>query len=129
MSIPEEYKQKVEFLINAICYAGCIFRKQHYDINSMRSLSYGHITPLTNCKLQHTTLDNKQNINFNLQDIFTYAANGFENFKIEGRILPQSENLANFLKFLIQPEYMPIVINELIPYLFKDENYILNITI
>ena len=34
-SIPEENKNKVEFLVNAICHAGCQHRKEHHRLNGV----------------------------------------------------------------------------------------------
>lgn len=55
-TIPEENKDKVEFLVNAICPAGCPNRKEHYRLNGLFYLNYGKQYYI-NCGIKQGTLD------------------------------------------------------------------------
>ena len=40
-TIPEELKNKTEFLVNAICPPNCPNRKEHYRLNGLSHLNFG----------------------------------------------------------------------------------------
>lgn len=107
-SIPKELRPKVEFLINAICPAGCPNRKEHYRLNGFFHLNFCknyHIT----CGIKEGTLDfdsiQKRN-NITPDEIYNqYVKKGFSNFKIEGRTLSNLELLLNIAKYMVKPNY------------------------
>jgi hypothetical protein len=107
-NIPKENRDKVEFLINAICPAGCPNRKEHYRLNGLYYLNYGKHYNIS-CGIKDNTLDYdsaKMRNNISPTDIYnTYAPLGFSNFKLEGRSLPDLEVLINIVKYMIKPEY------------------------
>lgn len=114
-SLTKEEKNKCEFLVNAICPSGCKFRKQHYDLNGMYSLTYGQPYIVSGCSISDNTLkitkDRKNNIE--PDELYNYyCKKGFFNFKLEGRTLSLYENLCNFVKYLIKPEYHFYIIND-----------------
>lgn len=118
-SIPEEYKPKTEFLINAICPPGCKTRKSHYKLNSIFSLSYGKKYALPTCEIYTNTLDPilEKGNNLSRDDIYgKYSEAGFSNFKIEGRTLTPLEISLNYAKYFIKPEYNSYIINGLNSY-------------
>lgn len=108
---PEE-KRKCEFLVNAICPSNCGFRKQHYAENGKTVLSfdgYRYAWKMANaCGIKngvnHPSVLATGN-NFSIDEIFKYERNGFSNFKLEGRTLPDSAVLGNYLYYFIKPEY------------------------
>lgn len=112
-SIPEEKKNKCEFLVNAICRPGCPIRKWHYSATGKAQLSYlrdGYIVDgWGKCTIEAPTVDPKvmftgNNLSFN--DIkFYHDELGFSNFKIEGRTLESSVIFAVYLHYLFKPEY------------------------
>lgn len=108
-SIPDESKPKVEFLVNAICHAGCQQRKEHYRLNGVHQLMNVKPYDLTGCSIDNDTLDyDSQKIRNNLspEDIYnTYVPMGFSNFKIEGRTFKNLETLLNIVKYMVKPEY------------------------
>lgn len=108
-SIPKEQKEKVEFLINAICFAGCQQRKEHYRLNGVSQLMNSKLYDITGCSINTNPLDydtRKQRNNLTPEEIYnTYIPMGFSNFKIEGRTFKNLEVLLNIVKYMIKPEY------------------------
>lgn len=116
-SIPEEKKDKCEFLCNAICPPGCPNRKEHYRLNGLYSLSYGKPYLTQDCPIEHNTLHPTQcnsHNNLSPEDILTkYAPQGFSNFKLEGRTLGMFENISNLVRYMVKPEYQFYVMDAL----------------
>lgn len=107
-SIPLNQRDKIEFLINAICPPGCPNRKNHYRLNGISHLNLGKKFNL-NCILKENTVANstihyKNNISPEEIENY-YIKNNFYNFKIEGRTLPDLEIVENFARYLIKPEH------------------------
>ena len=104
-----ENKEKTEFLVNAICPAGCPYRKNHYRLNSIQHLNYGKLYLLNECKITKNTLDTdsaRDRNNITPQEIYTtYAPMGFSNFKLEGRTLSDLEVLIGIVSYMVKPEY------------------------
>lgn len=119
-SLNQEQKNKCEFLVNAICPAGCVFRKQHYDLNGYFSLTYGQPYTMPGCSIEENTLAPNLKTRANTitpEELYNYYyKKNFNNFKLEGRTLGFSENLCNFVKYLIKPEYTFFIINEALKY-------------
>lgn len=110
-SIPEELKPKCEFLVNAICEPGCVYRKHHYYLNSVHSNSYGMPYPMGDCKIKGNNLipfHYKNNLEPN--EIFEYSEKGFINFKLEGRSFTSLEVILNLVKYMVKPEWQYAVI-------------------
>lgn len=116
--IDKNYRNKCEFLVNAICPPGCPNRKEHYRLNGLFSLNYGRYYSTQNCPIRYDTLHPMQcasHNNLTPDDIYnTYLPQGFENFKLEGRTLGVLENLCNYVKYMVKPEYQFFVINYII---------------
>lgn len=108
-SLTQEEKDKCEFLCNAICNPGCPNRKDHYRLNGIYYLNYGKPYSMEHCVIKGNTLHpltigSKNNIS--PESIFNdYVPNGFNHFKLEGRTLSITENVCNFVRYLIKPEY------------------------
>ena len=109
-SIPKEYRHKVEILVNAICPSNCKFRKQHYVETGKAHLSYlKHNYSVANyCfignEMNHPDKLGKGN-NLSFDDIKKYNEMGFQYFKLEGRTLGSGVVFANYLYYLVKPEY------------------------
>lgn len=115
--MPKELIEKTELLCNAICAPGCPYRKEHYRLNSIYNLQYGKYYPMEGCKIKYNTLhpetmQYKNNISPE-EIINKYEPAGFQYFKLEGRTLPQIENICNYVRYLVRPEYQLFVINYL----------------
>lgn len=108
--LPQEYKDKVEFLCNECCSLGCKSRKECYENVSRKSL--GEKCPDFIC----TSSDSEAGYMFSkamaspafvsISDIRdTYIPMGFKNFKIEGRSLGSALVLEMLLYYMARPEY------------------------
>lgn len=103
-------KQKVEFLCNECCFAGCRDRKKCYETVSRKNL--GENCPEHQCNAP----DADEGYRFSkamstpefigIEDIQnTYLPMGFSNFKIEGRGLGSAMILEFLLYYMTKPEY------------------------
>lgn len=102
-------KEKVEFLCNECCWAGCADRKACYENVSRKNL--GEECPDFRCSAP----DGNEGYRFSkamenpafigIDDIRnTYLPNGFSNFKIEGRSLGSALILELLLYYMTRPE-------------------------
>lgn len=126
-AIPEEYRNKCEFLCNAICPPACPNRKHHYDLNGYFSLSFGKKYSTPGCGIADGTVavrTRNYSNNISPQEIFDkYVPMGFTYFKIEGRSLPPLEVILNYSYYMVKPEYHDTFISMML----KDDNYFANI--
>lgn len=116
-NLPSELVQKSEILCNAICAPGCPYRKEHYRLNSIYNLNYGKPYTMQGCKIEKNTLHpetcNYSN-NLSPEEILTiYEPAGFQYYKLEGRTLSEIENICNYVKYMVKPEYQFYVIEYL----------------
>lgn len=97
------YADKLEILVNEICYPGCKMRKEHYRDQSEMQLSFetrsdfqcpNKSTPrvFEECKNRPAFISNEQ--------IGSYMERGYVNFKIVGRGLPLGLVKEAYLYFL-----------------------------
>ena len=109
-TLPQDQRDKLEFLCNECCWVGCRDRKVCYEAVSRRNL--GMDTSEHRC----TAPDAAQGYRFSramespsfisIEDILTrYLPQGFTNFKIEGRGLGSAIVLEFLLYYLTKPEY------------------------
>lgn len=109
-ALPEELKDKVEFLCNECCWFGCRERKLCYEVVSRRNL--GEKCPEHRC----TAPDAGEGYRFSkamtnpgfigVEDIQNiYLPMGFSNYKIEGRGLGSALILEFLLYYLTKPAY------------------------
>ena len=109
-SIPKELRSKVEILVNAICPPGCPHRKLHYSETGQAHLTYlkDRYSVAHECKIDQELNHPKrlgQGNNLSFEEIKEYHKMGFQHFKLEGRTLPSGTMFANYLYYLIKPEY------------------------
>ena len=109
LSLPNEIRPKVELLINAICGPGCLIRKHHYDLNGLEHLSFGRYYSVPECSIVENTLHPLTcgyKTHISLERIYNFfVPNGFFNFKLEGRTLPDLEVACNYAKYFIKSDY------------------------
>lgn len=108
--LPQEAKDKVEFLCNECCWFGCRDRKACYE--AVSRIALGIPDPEHHCAAPHAAEGYRfskamENPGFiSLDDIRnTYLPMGFSQFKIEGRGLGSALILEFLLYYLTRPEY------------------------
>ena len=108
--LPENEKDKMEFLCNECCWFGCRDRKACYEAVSRKNL--GLDGPEHICRAPHAregyrfSLAMKNPGFISVRDIMdTYLPMGFSNFKIEGRGLGSALVLEFILYYMTRPEY------------------------
>ena len=117
-SLPEEKKEKLEFLCNECCWFDCPERKACYENVSRRNLGEDcpeHVCASPRASRGYRFSDAMENPGFiGIRDIRErYLPNGFSQFKIEGRSLGSALLLEFLLYYLTKPEYQLKVREEL----------------
>ena len=109
-ALPQEKKDKVEFLCNECCDFGCTDRKACYENVSRKNL--GEDCPDHICRSPHAkegyrfsrAMENPGFIGLeHIRDV--YLPMGFSQFKLEGRSLGSGVLLEFLLHYLTKPEY------------------------
>ena len=129
-TIPEEYRSRCEILINPYCTPNCKRRGEHYAVlgEAQRNCSKMPIVPRpgTPNPMQKAVEFNCPNTGFNfyqamkfstflkLDDIQRYLDMGFNNFKIEGRVLSKPNVVESYVYYMVKPEYRDMVRLELL---------------
>ncbi len=124
--IPEEYRSRCEILINPYCMPNCPRRGEHYRVlgecQRKANLTVNH---RGENPLAEATEFNCPNTKFNFYQIHKYSTFvpqenlakymelGFNNFKIEGRVLNRANVLESYVYYMVKPEYRDIVRLEL----------------
>lgn len=101
----EPFADKVELLVNEICYPGCKMRKEHYRNESKAQLEYD--TQLRfQCPNKSTPRVFKECMDrpafISNEDIPAYVERGYVNFKIVGRGLPIDLVKDSYLYYLVK---------------------------
>lgn len=129
--IPEEYRGRCEILINPYCIPNCPNRGEHYkflgDLQRKSSRS-----PLAASQSVIATEEHKfamshcANTCYNFYQIHKYSTFvtrenldryielGFNNFKIEGRVLNTANVTESYVYYMVKPEYRDLVRLELL---------------
>lgn len=128
-SIPQNERDRVEILINSTCPKGCSTRVLHQAFSGKRQLEYNgdddceseefyRDCPKIKRIMQSSTSqdDTTNDIHFETnyifpQDMDNYLDKGYSHFKIQGRELAVSQILAEFMPYLIRPDFYPIAIS------------------
>lgn len=117
-SLSKEQIDKCEFLINPICGAGCPNRLQHYNLNSLFSLTYGKPYPMEQCYIQNTSFHQdtlNSTVNLSPNEIFKiYAPMGFKYFKIEGRTWSDEELAMTYVYYMVKPKHQFFILSALL---------------
>lgn len=106
--LPEEYRQRSELLINAVCYPYCPQRPQHYYLISQSALGIERNEKPFECNAMHRqfwqVLKNPNTIN--VEEIYeVYEPLGFQHFKIEGRTASVKDLIEILVYYMVKPEY------------------------
>lgn len=140
--IPQELRSRCEILINPYCNPHCPRRKEHYEVlgkcqrkcstfgtSAIKSLRRGK--PMEDPMAEAEKFD-CPNTGFNFyqitgfgafvsrEDLFgRYMDMGFNNFKIEGRVLHPANVVESYVYYMVKPEYRDIVRLALLTYVPK----------
>lgn len=113
-----QQKEKVEFLINAICSPKCPKRKDHYYLNSYSHLNYGKPYRMDACYIYEDSFFPDEKIhgnNLTYLDIKEkYVPLGFSHFKIEGRTWGPLEAVLTYCNYMVKPEYKDYVLRRVL---------------
>ena len=117
-ALAQEQKDKIEFLCNECCFAGCMARKKCYEAVSLQNLGEAnqeHIcnSPGANEGYRFSKAMKNPYFISTEQIKHQYLPLGFSNFKIEGRSLGSALILEFLLYYLTKPEYQLNVREEL----------------
>lgn len=103
----EPYAEKLEILVNEICYPNCPMRKQHYRDESRAQLENDTVSRF-NCPNKSTprvfSECMKRPAFISNEEIGSYIERGYTNFKIVGRGLPIDFVKESYLYFLVKDE-------------------------
>ena len=99
----EPYADKLEILVNEICYPGCKMRKEHYRSESQSQLEFDNRSDFR-CPNKSTPRVFKECMDrpafISNEEIGSYIERGFVNFKIVGRGLPPQLVMDSYLYYL-----------------------------
>lgn len=99
----EPYADKIEILVNEICYPGCKMRKEHYRSESLSQLEFDNRTNFR-CPNKSTPRVFKECMErpafISNEEIGSYIDRGYVNFKIVGRGLPPQLVVDSYLYYL-----------------------------
>lgn len=136
--IPQEYRSRVEILINPYCTPHCKRRKQHYEVlgecqrgfskqTTMEKMGLARNNPLIGSGADKF---NCPNTNYNFYQVThysTFVSNtdiygrylqmGYNNFKIEGRVLSRPNVVESYVYYLVKPEYRDRVRLDMLTYI------------
>ena len=129
-------KEKVELLINACCNPNCKRRKEHYASIGKEQIRYWETKKKNpNAEFKFKDFPCEQ-VRLHLYDTIKYSTHispeliyekyvpmGFENFKIEGRSVPDINVLENYVYYMARPEYKDRVRLELLLALTRGHKY------
>lgn len=112
----EPCADRIELLVNEICYPNCNLRKEHYKKESQAQLEFDPRLPFqcpnkatprvfTECMNRPAFISN--------EEIDTYIARGYVNFKIVGRGLPIDFVKDSYLYFLVKEEKVKFIRDKL----------------
>ena len=109
-TLPQDQRDKLEFLCNECCWVGCRDRKRCYENVSRKNLGEDcpdHICTAPGAGEGYRFSKAMENPSFiGVEDIRrTFLPMGFSNFKIEGRGLGSALVLEFLLYYMVRPEY------------------------
>ena len=106
------YADRVEILVNEVCYPGCPKRKEHYLQQSQMQLEYDIHTafPCPNRTTERKFSECMDRPAFiSREQIAEYVDKGFVNFKIVGRGMPLEYVKESYLYFLVKEEHREFI--------------------
>lgn len=112
----EPYADKIEILVDEICYPNCPHRADHYKDESFRQLTFdrGTVYDCPNKKTIPCFDECMKRPSFISKDeILDYAKRGYVNFKIVGRGLPFEMVVESYLYYLVKEEHKDFIKNKI----------------
>lgn len=108
----QPYADRIELLVNEVCFPECKKRKEHYLQQSKMQLEYDtqstfqcpnhtHKRKFSECMKRPAFISN--------EEIGSYIEQGFQNFIIVGRGMPIEFVKESYLYFLVKDEYRELV--------------------
>ncbi|MBQ0001897.1 MAG: hypothetical protein KBT01_10265 [Clostridiales bacterium] len=108
----EPQADRVEILVNEVCYPNCKKRAEHYRQQSALQLEFDVNTPFP-CpnQTQPRTFEEckKRPAFISKDDVSKYVERGFVNFKIAARGLPLSYAKDAYIYYLVKDEYQKMI--------------------
>lgn len=103
----EPQAERVEILVDEICFPGCPRRAKHYEDESLMQLEYEIAKPFP-CQNRQSVRGFEDSMSrpsfISREDLVKYIDRGFINYKIVGRGLPQKMVEDSYLYYLVKPE-------------------------
>lgn len=118
------FADRLEILVNEVCYPGCPKRSEHYLQQSKLQLEFETNTgfPCPNNTTKRTFEECKKRPSFlSTEDVAKYVDMGFVNFKIVGRGMPMEFVVDSYLYYLVKEEKREFIRGK-IESLFKQFN-------
>lgn len=103
----EPYADRIEILVDEICYSECPKRKQHYEDEARAQLEFekGTTFPCPNKKTPPKFSECMKRPSFiSADEIKSYVDRGFVNFKLVGRGLPQEMVIDSYIYYLVKED-------------------------
>lgn len=108
----QPYADRVEILVNEVCYPGCSKRTEHYMQQSQMQLEYDIRSPFP-CPNRSTERKFSECMDrpafISKEQIADYVDKGFVNFKIVGRGMPVEYVKESYLYYLVKEEHRDFV--------------------
>jgi len=108
----EPQADRVEILVDEVCYPGCPKRTEHYRDESYRQLTFdrGTVFDCPNRKTTPCFAESMKRPSFiSNEDIGSYIDRGYVNFKLVGRGLPKEMVLDSYMYYLVKDEYRDFI--------------------
>lgn len=112
----EPSADRVEILVDEICFPNCPKRSQHYLTEARQQLEFdkGAPFPCPNLKTMPNFKESMKRPSFiSNDDIQSYIDRGYVNFKLVGRGLPQQFVKESYLYYLVKDEHREFISNKL----------------
>ena len=113
----EPYANRIEILVDEICYPHCPKRKDHYADESLMQLTFDKDTryECTNKMTRPSFAECMKRPHFiSNEKLPEYVNRGYRNFKIVGRGLPQDMVLESYLYYLVKEDQREFVKKQLL---------------
>lgn len=113
----EPYADRVEILVDEICFPNCPKRTEHYRDESLRQLTFdkGTVFDCPNRKTIPSFAECMKRPAFiSNEEIGAYIDKGYVNFKLVGRGLPQEMVLDSYMYYLVKDEHREFIRNKIV---------------
>lgn len=108
----EPYADRIEILVDEICFPHCKKRSEHYKDEALCQLNYERGTSF-DCPNKKTIPNFKECMKrpafINKDEVSEYVDKGYVNFKLVGRGLPKEMVIESYLYFLVKDEHREFI--------------------